>query len=79
MGRFVEGQDRGQITLFPDCLEDWIGEEDNPVRVMCPCSHVYSIAERPVWCTRDRLLRLVLRGLVEPWRGIGCGRAIGRL
>jgi transposase len=33
MGRFVEGQDRGQITLFPDCLEDWIGE-DNPVRVI---------------------------------------------
>jgi len=33
MGRFVEGQDREQITLFPDCLEDWIGE-DNPVRVI---------------------------------------------
>jgi transposase len=33
MRRFVEGQDRGQITLFPDCLEDWIGE-DNPVRVI---------------------------------------------
>jgi transposase len=33
MGRFVEGQDRGQVTLFPDCLEDWIGE-DNPVRVI---------------------------------------------
>jgi len=33
MGRFIEGQDRGQITLFPDCLEDWIGE-DNPVRVI---------------------------------------------
>jgi transposase len=33
MGRFVEGQDRGQVTLFPDYLEDWIGE-DNPVRVI---------------------------------------------
>src|ERR1700731_284767 len=33
MGRFVEGQDREQITLFPDCLEDWIGDE-NPVRVI---------------------------------------------
>ena len=33
MRRFVEGADRGQITLFPDCLEDWIGE-DNPVRVI---------------------------------------------
>ena len=29
MRRFVEGVDRGQSTLFPECLEDWIGE-DNP-------------------------------------------------
>src|SRR5256884_5423765 len=27
MRRFVEGMDRGQIMLFPDCLEDWIGED----------------------------------------------------
>jgi transposase len=33
MRRFVEGVDRGQSTLFPECLEDWIGE-DNPVRVI---------------------------------------------
>src|SRR5512135_2996570 len=33
MKRFVEGMDRGQSTLFPECLEDWI-EEDNPVRVI---------------------------------------------
>src|SRR5579862_4621820 len=33
MRRFVEGIDRGQSTLFPECLEDWIGE-DNPVRVV---------------------------------------------
>jgi hypothetical protein len=31
--RFVEGTGRGQSTLFPECLEDWIGEE-NPVRVI---------------------------------------------
>src|ERR1700716_1457524 len=31
MRRFVEGTDRVQSTLFPECLEDWIGE-DNPVR-----------------------------------------------
>src|SRR5271167_2898369 len=30
MKRFVEGADREQITLFPECVEDWIGE-DNPV------------------------------------------------
>ena len=33
MRRFVEGMDRGQSTLFPESLEDWIGE-DNPVRVI---------------------------------------------
>jgi transposase len=33
MRRFVEGMDRGQSTLFPECLEDWI-DEDNPVRVI---------------------------------------------
>jgi len=33
MRRFVEGIDRGQATLFPECLEDWIDEE-NPVRVI---------------------------------------------
>jgi transposase len=33
MRRFIEGADRGQKTLFPECLEDWIGE-DNPVRVI---------------------------------------------
>jgi transposase len=33
MGRFVEGSDRNQTTLFPECLDDWI-DEDNPVRVI---------------------------------------------
>jgi len=33
MRRFVEGADREQSTLFPECLEDWVGE-DNPVRVI---------------------------------------------
>jgi transposase len=33
MSRFVEGQDRQQVTLLPECLDDFIGE-DNPVRVV---------------------------------------------
>ena len=33
MKRFVEGVDRSQSTLFPDRLEDWIGD-DNAVRVI---------------------------------------------
>jgi len=33
MKRFIEGADRSQSTLFPERLEDWVGE-DNPVRVV---------------------------------------------
>jgi transposase len=33
MTGYIEGTDRGQTTLFPDRLEDWICE-DNPVRVI---------------------------------------------
>ena len=33
MKRFVEGEDRNQITLLPECLDDFVGE-DNPVRVI---------------------------------------------
>src|SRR5215203_453706 len=33
MGRFVEGVDRSQTTLFPESLDDWI-DENNPVRVI---------------------------------------------
>ena len=33
MKRFIEGVDRGQGTLFPERLEDWVGD-DNPVRVI---------------------------------------------
>jgi transposase len=33
MKRFIEGEDRRQITLFPERLEDYVGD-DNPVRVV---------------------------------------------
>jgi len=33
MKRFIESADRSQATLFPECLEDWV-HEDNPVRVI---------------------------------------------
>ncbi|MFY9939747.1 MAG: IS1182 family transposase [Silvibacterium sp.] len=33
MKRFVEGIDRDQAMLFPECLADWVSE-DNPVRVI---------------------------------------------
>src|SRR3974390_546974 len=33
MKRFVEGKHRGQATLFPECLADWI-DENNPVQLI---------------------------------------------
>src|SRR6202162_5675485 len=33
MKRFVEGMDRAQNTLFPECLADWI-DENNAVQVI---------------------------------------------
>ena len=33
MKRYIEGQERSQVTLLPECLVDFIAE-DNPVRVV---------------------------------------------
>jgi transposase len=33
MKRFIEGENRDQVTLLPECLDDYVGE-DNPVRVV---------------------------------------------
>ena len=33
MKRFIEGEDRQQVTLMPDVLDDYVGE-DNPVRII---------------------------------------------
>lgn len=33
MRRFIEEADRGQSTLLPECLDDFI-DEGNPVRVI---------------------------------------------
>jgi transposase len=33
MKRFIEGEDRHQVTLLPECLDDFIAE-DNTVRIV---------------------------------------------
>jgi len=33
MKRFIEGEDRKRAVLLPECLEDYVSE-DNPVRVV---------------------------------------------
>src|SRR6516164_2062298 len=44
MKRFVEGADRGQIALFPECLDDWV-DETNPVRVIDVFVDALNLAE----------------------------------
>jgi transposase len=44
MRRFVEGTDRGQSTLFPECLDDWV-EENNAVRVIDAFVDALDLAE----------------------------------
>jgi transposase len=44
MKRFVEGTDRGQSTLFPECLDDWT-DENNPVRVIDAFVDTLDLAE----------------------------------
>jgi transposase len=33
MGRFVEGADHSQLSFLPECLEDWV-DENNAVYVI---------------------------------------------
>jgi len=33
MKRFIEGEDRNQVTLLPECLDDFIAE-DNTIRIV---------------------------------------------
>ena len=33
MKRFIEGENRSQATLLPECLDDYIAD-DNPVRAI---------------------------------------------
>jgi hypothetical protein len=33
MAGFVAATDRGQSTLLPECLDDWV-DESNPIRVI---------------------------------------------
>ena len=33
MKRFIKGPDRSQMTLLPECLDDFVAE-DNPMRVV---------------------------------------------
>jgi transposase len=44
MKRFIEGADRGQWTLLPECLDGWVSE-DNPVRAIDAFVDALDLAE----------------------------------
>jgi transposase len=44
MKRFIEGADRSQSTLLPECLDDWI-DESNPVRAVDTFVDALDLAE----------------------------------
>jgi transposase len=44
MKRYIEGADRGQWTLLPECLDDWVSE-DNPVRAIDAFVDALDLAE----------------------------------
>ena len=44
MKRFIEGADRSQSTLLPECVDDWVGES-NPVRAVDAFVDALDLAE----------------------------------
>jgi transposase len=44
MKRFIQGADRGQSMLLPECLDDWV-EESNPVRAVDAFVDALDLAE----------------------------------
>ena len=44
MKRLIEGADRGQSTLLPECLDDFI-DDSNPVRVIDAFVDVLDLGE----------------------------------
>ncbi len=81
MKRFIEGQDRSQVTLLPECLDDCIAEDD-PVRVVDVFADEPRLAElgfggaRPAATGRPsyhpavplKLLRRWRTGMIHPLR-----------
>src|ERR1700744_1580171 len=75
MRRFIEEADRGQSTLLPECLDDFI-DDSNPVRVIDVFVDALSLAEmgfdgvdpaargRP-WYHRSVLLKLYICGYLN--------------
>ena len=63
MKRLVEGTDRGQSTLFPECPEDWI-DENNPVRISLSSDLIFKrlrLHGASETCSAPAMIRCVTR------------------
>ena len=70
MKRFIEGVDRTQSSLFPERLEDWIGEDNAVRRVTAEPGRLGHCPIRPGQPTPGHLHRTI----APAWPGGGGGR-----
>jgi putative transposase len=64
----LRGRIAGQSTLFPECLEDWI-EEDNPEIVFAPVRHRTVRTKRALSAKTAKLMVFKLvNAAAESWR-----------
>jgi transposase len=81
MKRFVQGQSRTQTTLLPECLDDYVAE-DNPVRVIDAFVEQLDLGQLgfegvdPAATGRAITQRRCLRS-ISTATSIGCNRAVG--
>jgi hypothetical protein len=66
MKRFLVGADRGQSTLLPECLDEWI-DESNPVRAV----DAFVAAPPPSSVMKSRRRMPIIGFLLPPWRPLG--------
>jgi len=59
MERFVEGEDHNQVTLVPECLDEFV-VEDNPVRISRRSLNNLILNHRALWRKADECWLSVL-------------------
>ncbi len=56
MKRFIEGADRCQVMLLPDCLDDYVDEESPVISATTPMTN-NSVQPMSNICFQSRLVR----------------------
>src|SRR5712664_2069923 len=82
MKGFVEGADRQQTTLLPECLDDWV-DESNPVRAVDVFVDALELRELgfdgvdPAATGRPGIIRRRCSSFISMAISTGCNRAGG--